>query len=441
MRRAVAIGLFVAASCASYGDNTPAQDAGGDDGGADAAPPPPPPEDDAHAPTATTALITTAHRFVPGAMFGGWGPHLGHLLRRAAPPELWFADDACDTVDTCDVNVDKRIDYLRFDPAANAWTKVSSRPLPATVQQNTASLLAGDTIYTYGVDIASTKLVECTFALGTLVSACAPLPVVVDANANYVGAALAPSGARIVWLTNVKDGGGGAFQWFANYGGGWNGPRTGPVGGYNDASYIHVAFGSGASANEMTLHAELVSGLAPNWTFLGAVGAVDVSTTNAATWANSLVPANASDPVISTDDVAIDPVTNDAHLFARTNKGDALYFHRPAGGTWSAALSTFASTYRVRLVVASDGTLFLAYGPTDKGLAWRASPAGSRTAGAPIDWSKLAEHTVSLPFGYAAIQAIYPESSIYQSTPVTGLRVAIVGAERQAEALFVSIDP
>jgi hypothetical protein len=242
-----------------------------------------------------------------------------------------------------------------------------------------------------------------------------------------------------VWVTNVKDGGGGQFQWFANYGGGWNGPRTGDIAGYNDASYIHVAFGTGARKNEMLLHVQFVTGLAPNWAFYGAVGAIDLGTGNAASWANALAPAKANDPIISTDDVAIDPVTNDAHLFARTQKGDAVYYHRPAGGTWSAPLATLPSSFRARLVFAKDGTLYVVYGPSTRGLAWRASPA--RTAGQPVDWTALAEHVADLPAGYAAIQAIYPDSSVYQSTGVTALRVAVVGADRQNEALFVEVGP
>lgn len=40
------------------------------------------------------ASITTEHRFIAGKMFGGWGPHLGHLARTSAG-EPWFVDDTC----------------------------------------------------------------------------------------------------------------------------------------------------------------------------------------------------------------------------------------------------------------------------------------------------------------------------------------------------------
>jgi hypothetical protein len=32
-----------------------------------------------------TQVITEEHRSVPGAMFGGWGPHLGHMVRVSVP--------------------------------------------------------------------------------------------------------------------------------------------------------------------------------------------------------------------------------------------------------------------------------------------------------------------------------------------------------------------
>ena len=42
--------------------------------------------------TLTIKTITNTHRYDPGKMFGGWGSHLGHLLR-APDGSLWFADD------------------------------------------------------------------------------------------------------------------------------------------------------------------------------------------------------------------------------------------------------------------------------------------------------------------------------------------------------------
>ena len=257
------------------------------------------------------------------------------------------------------------------------------------------------------------------------------------AATNYVGAAVSPAGFKIVWATTVMDGGGGSFSWIADYGGGWNGPRTGAIGGYNDASYIHAAFFGGARSSEMAMHVELVSGLAPNWTFTGGTGAVDIASANAATF--GVLGSLANDPAISTNDVVVDPVTNDAHLVARTKSGAVAYYFRAAGGAWSGATLLFANVYRARFVLLADGRIALVYGPNGKGLAYRVST--TRAAGAAIDWAALPEVTVTVPAGYASIYAIYTEAAIYQRAAPKTLNVAIVGSADQREVLHVAIDP
>jgi hypothetical protein len=72
----------------------------------------------AKGPVITTSVLSTTHRAIPGVMFGGWGPHLGHLLARPNG-EVWFADDACDGAAPCDVNVNRRLDYFAL-PAGYA---------------------------------------------------------------------------------------------------------------------------------------------------------------------------------------------------------------------------------------------------------------------------------------------------------------------------------
>jgi hypothetical protein len=390
-------------------------------------------------PTITTSVITTEHRFIAGSsgMFGGWGPHLGHLLRRATPDELWFADDACaqaGTVDVCDVSVDRRVDYWRLGDAG--WTKIDAQSLPSGVQQNTASVLRGDTVHSFGVDTSGGALVECTFDLGSHAKSCVSLALAVGASANYVGAALTPKGEKVAWLTDVKDGGGGGFSWYVDYGGGWNGPRAGDAAGYNDAAYVHAAF----DGDEMILHAQFVSGTAPAWSFFAGVGTTKVSTSDTVAWVMALA-APSGDSIVSTDDVVVDAASGDAHLVARSEKGAAVYYHRPSGGAWSAPLFVTEPAYRARLVLTSDGTLHLAYGPNGKGLALRSAPSSSRVAGMPVDWTSFPEQPIALPAGYESIDAIYPQTSIYQTAPVEGLRIAVVGAARQNEVLFVAIDP
>ena len=398
---------------------------------------------DAGPPVPVVELIHEQHRFIPGSsgMFGGWGPHLGHLLRAPASSgsgsTLWLVDDVC-APGTCDVNQDFSIGY--FERTASGWQARETVTLPGTVQQNTATIADADgtTLSTFGVDVAGHVLVECRYAPKSGPLGCNPLPFTLGSNANYIGAAISPGGSRLVWWTGVVDNGAGTFHYVVDYGGGWNGPRSGPTGGYNDASYVNIAFG-GASASAFTMHVQLVSGIAPNWSFLGAVGYGDLTTTDAVSFANVLAPVS-GDPVMSTNDIWTDPDTGDTHLVGRTLAGAAVYFHRPAGGAWSAASFSLPATFRARFIV-SGGRLVLLYGPNAGGLAYRIAQKSDRPAGSAIDWGSLAETSVVLPPNFGAVQAIYPESPAYQTAPAQGIHAAIVGATAQFAVSHAAIEP
>jgi hypothetical protein len=389
--------------------------------------------------------ITDQHRFIAGKMFGGWGPHLGHLVRANASQgtgrAFWFVDDVCSqtagAADACDVNHDLAIGY--FEETAAGWQLRTTVPLPGTVQQNTATIVspAGDVISTFGVDVAGHLVQECKYAPATGPLGCAPLPFTLGTYANYIGAAISPAGARMVWWTEVVDGGGGSFDYVVDYGGGWNGPRAGTAGGYNDASYINIAFGAGSDQGRFTMHVQLVSGLAPNWSFLGAVGSGDLGTTDPVSWQNALSPPP-GDTVESTNDVWIDPATDDTHLVARMHSGAAVYYHRPAGGAFSGPLFTLPSTFRARFL-APDSRLVLLYGPSQGGLAYRVAGKNDRPAGSPIAWSTLPESTIALPSGFGAVMAIYPESPAYQTILAQGIHAAVVGATTQNSVLSVGL--
>jgi hypothetical protein len=389
--------------------------------------------------------ITDQHRFIAGKMFGGWGPHLGHLVRanasQGAGRSLWFVDDVCSQMagaaDACDVNHDLAIGY--FEETTTGWQLSATVPLPGTVQQNTATIVspAGDEFSTFGVDIAGHLIQECKYAPASGPLGCAPLPFTLGVDANYIGAAISPTGARMVWWTDVVDGGGGSFEYVVDYGGGWNGPRAGSAGGYNDASYINIAFGAGSNQGRFTMHVQLVSGLAPNWTFLGAVGSGDLGTTDPVSWQNVLAPPS-GDTVESKNDIWIDPATDDTHLVARTYGGAAVYYHRPAGGAFSGPLFTLPGAYRARFL-APDSRLVLLYGPSQGGLAYRVAGKNDRPAGSPIAWSTLLESTIALPSGFGEVMAIYPESPAYQTIPAQGIRAAVVGEATQNSVLSVGL--
>lgn len=388
------------------------------------------------------SIVSDQHRAVPGAMFGGWGPHLGHLLRRAngSVDETWLADDACVRNVSCNVNQNIRVDLHRRDRGKRDWQRVDEIFLPLGVQQNTGALLAGDRILVYGINVISHRVVECFKNLLNGSKGCNDLPGDIGAGTNYVGAAISPRGFRMAWYTKVVDGGGGSFSFFADYGGGWNGPRTGPIGGYNDASYVNIAFGANGNPDQFLMHGQLVSGKAPAWSFVGAAGSGDISSASSVTWTTPfMATANAS--VQSTNDVAIDPVTGDTHLVARLSNGDAAYYFAPKGQSFQGPLHVFAQSFRARLVFLASGDLVLARSVKGKGLAVQMAPKAGRSAGRPVTWNTLPEIVPALPKGYEDLLAIYSQSSVYQTAPVVSVELALVGSARENEVAYVRIDP
>ncbi len=383
-----------------------------------------------------TSIITEEHRAIPGVMFGGWGPHLGHLVRTAKA--LYWVDDAC-AVGNCNVDADTRLDYWRID--ANAVTRVGSVSLPGGIQQNTGTVANADTIYTYGVGITAHDLVECSYSPDKTGSSdggggpeCHTLQLDVGAAANYVGAAIHPGGARLVWLTNVVDGGGGSFRWYVNYGSGWNGPRTGGIGGYNDASYINAGFIDRASPGRFIVFAELVSGFAPNWTFSGGSGEGNLATANAVTFA--LAPSLPNDPTITTSDLFVDPDTGDIHVLARAKSTALVYLRRAAGSTtFSVPVLVDPSTVAGRFCFAR-GRLFIAHGTNGKGFVIREI---ERTGA--LDLGKHSAIDVPLPAGFEKIVGAYPEASTYQTTATGGINLALVAAGHENTALGIFATP
>ena len=392
-------------------------------------------------PRITMEKLHTDHRYVNGAMVGGWGPHLGHLLRRkliSGGTELWFVDDSCaqNGGSPCTVTVNQRVDYLRLE--AGVWTKVDSQALPSGVQQNTGSVIVNDTVYSYGLDSAAQVLWECARVMTTGAKHCRAVSSATGPGANYVGAAVSPAGDRIVWHTNVVDGGGGSLSIYANHTA-WDGPRTGGLGGYNDVGYVNIAFGIEKDPNRFIMHGQFVTGLAPNWSYAAGVAEGNVTAGNAVSWATPFVPP-AGDSIMSTNDVLVDPDSGDTHVIARTHAGSAVYYFRPAGGAWS-RVQIWPNASRVRLVLIADRTIAMARGDTGKGLTVVLAPLAKHSAGQPIAWDRLPVIQPTLPEGYKNIYAIYPESTIYQDTLSPTLELAIVADERQNEVIHVGIDP
>lgn len=395
-------------------------------------------DSDEHSITATTELITREHRFVPGAMVGGWGPHLGHLVqaeRASGGTDLYWSDDLCsqEVASDCDATVNRRVGILRRD--AGVWTSIATVSLPPGVQQNTATLATGTTLRVFGIDTAASRVVECAVDVDSGASPCSQILIELGPSANYIGAAVSPAGPRFIWWTNVADGGGGSFSYIVEYTLGWNGPRTGPIGGYNDCAYAHAAFRTDGPG--MTVFCQVVSGWAPSWSFSTLVGDAAWSDVPIS-WVNALAAAG-GDPVMSTNDLWIDDTTQDTHLLARTESGAAAYYFRPRDGAWTGALHVEPASYRARWIATTD-LVALVSGPAIGGLRLRRVPRDAIVAGTPLGLDAAPVYDVALPDGFGQVIAIYPLAATYQTVEVTSIEMVVVGEARQNEALFVEVE-
>jgi len=381
----------------------------------------------------TVEHVTNRHRYVPGAMFGGWGQHLGHLVR--AGGTLYWVDDACDqrVAGDCDVNVNRRVEVLRRDLAG--WTSIGTLPLMG-VQQNTGAIASDTALRAYGVDIVSSRMTECTFDIATATGGCAATAIATGPNANYVGASVSPAGHRIAWWTNVVDGGGGSFSYVADYGGGWNGPRSGSIAGYNDFAYAHAGFFEGSPT--VLFFGQVVSGLAPAWSFGTLVGEADLTTARAATFSNVLTPPS-GETIASTNDLFVDPATSEAHLLARATSGAVVYYHRPVGGPWSAPTLLPPTSFRARFLE-SPAWLAIASGPPEGGLVVRRFERSVVARGGPLDFEAAIVEALRLPSGLGAVQGIYPEADVTQTEPVRELAFCVVGEAAQNDVTFFVLE-
>lgn len=365
--------------------------------------------------------ITDQHRAIPGVMFGGWGPHLGHLVQ--VDDTSYWVDDLCDRAipGDCDVNTNRRVGVFR---RGDGWQQLTTIPL-AGVQQNTAALADRDRVLVYGLASGAQRVTECSYVLATGTQGCTPIDIPTGAFANYIGAAFLGT-ARVVWWTNVIDNGGGSFSYIVNYGGGWNGPRTGPVGGYNDCGYAHLA-----TRPDGTIEAfcQVVSGRAPNWTFATLVGTARAALDAPIQWTNGLAPAP-GDPIISTNDLVVD-AAGTAHLLARSQAGAAVYYAKASAGY--AVISELPKTFRARWLVAGD-RVALARDVERSRLVVSISPP--TPAALAIDQWETIE--VALP-EVGDILAIYPLATAYQRQPLTAFELVVVGATDERRAVHVEI--
>lgn len=357
-------------------------------------------------------------------MHGGWGPHLRAPMR-AADGSLWFAYDGGPSV-----LANTTIHYARRD-ADGTWNDVVSQAHAAGVQQNAAHVMSGNVILTYAVNTGASLLEECYLDVTDLDNrACNTVtiggPYSTPPNSNYVGAALDPNGARIVWFTVVGvSGGGGDFIYTYNFGGGWNGPVVTTLPGYNDMAYVRASF---SAANTISWLGQAYTGQYPNGEY--GIGAREVSLGQPANFVTLGPAVGVDETVRSAGDVWVDPDSGDTHAFARVDQA-THYYVRPAGQSWAdhaEPVDVLESVSRARFSTANGGPLMvLTSGGEGLVLRW-AEPS------VDIDWNAAPSAEVIVPSeGFEAPSALYTAGPEYQTAAVDSLHFAVCGQYQVAD--------
>ncbi len=344
---------------------------------------------------------------------------------RAADGSLWFAYDGGPSV-----LANTTIHYARRD-ADGTWDDAVSQARAAGVQQNAAHVMSGNVILTYAVNTGASLLEECYLDVTDLDNrACNTVtiggPYSTPPNSNYVGAALDPNGARVVWFTVVGAGGGvGDFIYTYNFGGGWNGPVVTTLPGYNDMAYVRASF---AAPNTVSWLGQAYTGQYPNGEY--GIGARDVSLGQPADFV-TLGPALGVDETVrSAGDIWVDPDSGDTHAFARVDHA-THYYVRPAGESWAdhaEPVDVLESVLQARFSTANDGHLMvLTSGGEGLVLRW-AEPS------VDIDWNAAPSVEVIVPTeGFAAPSALYTAGAEYQTAPVDSHDFAVCGQYEVAD--------
>ncbi len=382
----------------------------------------------APAPVVTTALVTDQNRHHP-EMTGGWGPQLRGVMY-GADGSRWFVADAGPSVD-----VNAAILYFRRD--ADGWAQVGSQDHLPGIQQNAASFLDATAIHSYAIDIVGHHLEHCAFAIDDAMPlGCAFVdiggPYVTPASANYVGAVRGPDPVHLVWFTVVGAAGGpGQFIYAYDYGGGFNGPVTTMLPGYNDLGYVFASF---RGPGEVVLAGQQFTGVYPVGTYDAVVVELVLGQTPSFV---SLADGDGVD-VRSAADVHVDPDSGATHVLAETDTGTLAYFFKPAGASWDDHRTMFASipeSFRGRFVaVAGEPLALVRGGASDGGIAVLRA-AGS--ADVAIDWA--AAESFALPDlgpGFAAPSALYVPARSYQDGDVDRLELVACGTYGIADGLL-----
>lgn len=351
--------------------------------------------------------ITNQHRVQEGAVGGFWGHHLGHMVRTATQG-LWYVDDT-----GSDVNINPNINYHWFD--GSKWVLKRSLANPSTIQQNTATLAIGDSLFTYGVNINGGYIEEAVCDARTNTAVYNRRIRYIGPSTNYIGAALSPNGTRVVWWTRVVNFGGPSdWVYMYNRGAGWSASIVTQIPG-NDFSYVFASF---LNDSVFYVGGEVPSGSPPSWTYEAGAGMVVLGQP----MADFTIMKGDN---IGAHDIWVNRANGDVHFLVYGSYGSPGYFYKPAGGAWTDTLNyvEIGNVGRTRLIDSPDGNLY--YIISQNGFKMMTIPKASITG--MIDFSSSPLVSLGTYEGYQASYSIWPEVKEFQTTPVGGVNFAYPG--------------
>jgi len=362
--------------------------------------------------------ITDEHRYEYGAMGPHWGHHLGHMVR-TADGELWYVDDTGNNV------YQNPAAYIHhFD--GDGWDHVATAQNPNTIQQNIATIAVGDTVYIYGMNTANGFVEEAKFdaVSGSVI----PYEHILNAGGgtNYIGAAVSPSGIRVVWWTRVVNNDG-PSPWYYIYhdAQGWHGPIESWVPG-NDFSYNFVSF-----ENDSTfwITGELPGGAAPNWVFKMGAGMVRLG--------EPLEDVAVYTQDITAHSIWVNPLDGGIHLFGQSHGGTVSYYYHPQGGSWPEEESALpiGTVSRFRTVDSDDGNLYLVYNSS----GFKMVPLSKASIIGPLDFTGEEVIDIGRVIGFESTGSVWAETRSYQTNSIPGLTFGFYGNLWENSALLRSL--
>jgi hypothetical protein len=387
----------------------------------------------------TSSIITTNNRVYHsgGQMIGSWAPHLRGIMRNFNH-DLFFVSDRGPSVWS-----NTAIDYYK-KTSSGSWSLIGSQAHLPGIQQNTASLMIGNRfIFSYGIDTSPTRYIEeCYFdTVNPAYKTCNVIyisgaPFSAAPNSNYIGAAVDTDGVtRIVWWTTVgANGGGGQWHYIYNFGGGWNGPVTSNLSGYNDFAYVY--------------------GTLKNSRFIG-VGQLFLGTYPTGTYQASMANFRLGEPlglhllfpktsleyaqgkrVWTGSDVLIEP-SGAVHVMAATGNSTSLdnniaYYYLPHSNLPPSLTATgyIQDAAKPRFTFNRDYFSIVVPKTTYGGTMIDVYQKAIYTAwGMPFDISSESKRALGISHdpNFGRTDAVFVESPQYQTLVPTGLQIGVMG--------------